>query len=163
MENATIVAIPRRALQRLEFLAGEYIGRQTLYPPGGRRISYDAFCTASREACERFVKIEFYANVPNLGVESFTALLTYSSRKNCYEMWQFSSASDEPLHMTGDFKDDCLVLISDPWSMPWGLQRLRGTFTPYPDGRFEYLAEMWDPDGYSKFRHTVFHSVHAEL
>jgi hypothetical protein len=157
MENATMIAIPQRALRRLEFLAGEYQGTQTLYPPGGKRVSYDAQCTVSREACERFVKIEFFAEVPQLGIESFTAFLTYSTRKDCYEMWLFSSSAEEPLHMSGDFDGRQLVMISDPWSMPWGLQRLRGTYTPHADGCFEYLAELWDPDGYTKFRRTVFH------
>src|SRR5437870_8112679 len=121
MENATMLPIPRQALHRLEFLAGEYSGRQTMYPPGGKRLTYNAYCNVSREACERFVKIEFYADIPDLGIESFTAFLTYSTRKDCYEMWLFSSSAEEPLHMTGAFKGDQLVMVSDPWSMPWGL------------------------------------------
>jgi hypothetical protein len=129
MEQTTMLTIPQDALRRLEFLSGEYEGRQTLYLTEGAPVTYDAFCTVSREACERFIKAEFVAAVPNIGVESWTAFATYSTRKNCY----------------------------DPWSMPWGLQRLRGTFTPYANGSFEYMTEMWEPDGYTKFRHTVFH------
>jgi hypothetical protein len=159
MENATMLTIPRHALQRLEFLAGEYAGTQVLYPPGGKRVSYDAYCTVSREACERFVKVEFYAEIPDLGIESFTAFLTYSPSKECYQMWLFSSSAEEPLHMTGNFRGRQLIMTSDPWAMPWGLQKLRGTFTPSEDGSFEYLAELWEPDGYLKFRNTIFHQL----
>jgi hypothetical protein len=157
MEQTTMLTIPQDALRRLEFLSGEYEGRQTLYLTEAAPVTYDAFCTVSREACERFIKAEFVAAVPNIGVESWTAFATYSTRKNCYEMWLFSTASEDPLHMTGDFDGRQFILISDPWSMPWGLQRLRGTFTPHANGSFEYMTEMWEPDGYTKFRHTVFH------
>lgn len=154
MENAAAVVIPHQALRRLEVLAGEYTGKQTLYPPDGEAVSYPACCTVSREACERFVKIEFYAEIPEFGIESFTAFLTFSPAKAVYQMWLFSSSAEEPLHMTGDFDGNCLVMISDPWDMPWGLQRLRGTYMPHCDGTFEYLAELWTPDGYNRFKHT---------
>jgi hypothetical protein len=157
MENAAMPVIPQSALRRLESLAGEYVGIQTLHPPGGRSVSYPASCTISREACERFVKVEFFAEMPGMGIESFSSFLGYSSAKDCYQMWQFSSSSEEPLHMAGNFKGDQLIMISEPWSMPWGLQRLRGTYTPLSHGSFEYLAELWEPDGYARFRHTVFH------
>jgi hypothetical protein len=157
METATGVGIPQRALRRLEFLAGEYAGTQTLFPPGGKRISYDVFCTVTREACERFLKAEFFADIPGLGPESFTALFTFSPSKCSYQMWLFSSTAEEPLHMIGDFKGQQLIMVSDPWDMPWGLQRLRGTFTPNSNGDFEYLAELWEPDGYVTFKRTVLH------
>lgn len=157
-----MIAIPQRALRRLEFLSGEYTGVQTLHPPGGKRVSYDAFCTISREVCERFIKIEFAAEVPEMGIESFTAFLTYSASKNCYQMWQFSSMSDEPLHMSGRFVDEQLVMVSDPWPMPWGLQRLRGTFTRHAGDCFEYVCELWEPDGYTTFRRTVFERLRVE-
>lgn len=162
MENVSAIAIPQAALRKLEFLAGEYSGSQTLHPPGGKSVTYDAFCTVSREACERFVKIEFYAEPPGMPVESFTTFITFSSRQSCYRMWQFSSSSEEPLQMEGNFKGNELVLISDPWSMPWGLQRLRGTFTPTDGGNFSYVAELWDPDGYNLFRETVLRRVIPE-
>lgn len=156
MDNATLIRIPQQALMRLEFLAGEYTGTQTMQPPGGKAVSYEAVCTVSREVCERFLKIEFYAQIPEHGIETFTAFLTYSEKKNAYEMWLFSSAAEEPLHMTGDFKNRRLVMVSDPWLMSWGLQRIRGTFTAHPDGAFEYVTDLWEPDGYTRFRSTIF-------
>ena len=156
MENGALLDIPRSALLRLEVFAGEYDGLQTLYPPGGQVVSFDAFCSVTREACDRFVKVEFYAEVPGLGIESSTAIATYSSSKRCYQMWLFSSLSEEPLYMTGNFNGSQLTMISEPWSMPWGLQRLRGTFTPRPDGSFDFLSELWELDGYVMFRSTHF-------
>jgi hypothetical protein len=157
MEIATRVTIPQRALRRLEFLAGEYAGTQKLFPPQGKSVTYDVFCSITREACERFLKAEFFAEVPGIGTESFTALLTYSGDKSCYQMWLFSSMSEEPLHMTGEFLGNQLIMISDPWDMPWGLQRLRASFTPHSNGDFEYLTELWEPDGYVIFKHTLLH------
>lgn len=163
MENGVLLAVPKQALLRLEFLVGDYTGVQTLYPPEGKVVSYPAWAQISREACDRFVKVEFYAEVPEMGIESFTSFLTYGSRKSCYQMWQFSSSSEEPLHLAGDFLGQQLVLVSDPWSMPWGLQRLRGTFSPYSEGSFEYLLERWEPDGYTKFRTTHFQRKSVDL
>jgi hypothetical protein len=157
MENMTMLEIPQQALRRLEFLVGEFSGEQTLYPPGKRRVQYQAYCSGVREACERFTKLDVYASVPNYGITSFTAFLTYSQKKEAYEMWMFSSTSEEPLHMVGNFKGEQLVLVSDPWSMPWGLQRLRGTYTPELNGDFRYESELWEPDGYVLFRSGVFH------
>lgn len=157
MENLPVLTIPQQALRRLEFLVGDFSGEQTLYPPEGMKLCYLAHCAGSREACDRFTKIEFYASVPEFGIESFTAFLTYSQKKEVYECWVFSSHSEEPLHMSGNFKGDQLVLVSDPWSMPWGLQRLRGTYTPYDNGDFRYETELWEPDGFTLFRTSTFH------
>ncbi len=163
MENATAVEIPRDALRRLEFLSGEYSGTQRLYPPEGKAVSYDAHCCISREACERFLKVEFIADVPDVGIESFTALATYSTSKACYQMWLFASTTEEPLHMAGNFKGRHLVMISDPWSMPWGLQRLRGTFTPMGEDSFEYVVELWEPEGYVVYKRSMFTRRHADV
>jgi hypothetical protein len=157
MESLTMLAIPQRQLRRLEFLVGDFSGEQTLFPPDGGRVDYRVHFSGSREVCDRFTKLEFYADIPTYGIESFTALLTYSHNKEAYESWLFSSSSEEPLHMSGNFKGDQLVLVSDPWSMPWGLQRLRGTFTPYENGDFRYESELWEPDGYVPFRTGTYH------
>ncbi|HTQ09568.1 MAG TPA: hypothetical protein VMI31_05810 [Fimbriimonadaceae bacterium] len=156
MVNETMLAIPQGALRKLEFLSGDYSGVQTLYPPGGDVVSYNVSCCIAREACDRFVRIEFFGEVPELGVETFTAMVTFSAADSCYKMWLFSSRSEEPLHMKGELRDHGLVMISQPWVMPWGLQRLRSTFVPYIDGSFELLTELWSPDGYVKFRQTLF-------
>lgn len=157
MEHMTVLAIPQQALRRLEFLVGEFVGEQTLYPPDRKHVRFLARCNGYREACERFTRVEFYAEIPSFGIETFTAFLTYSAKAEAYELWLFSSNSEEPLHMKGDFKGEQLVMISDPWSMPWGLQRLRGTYTPLPNGDFKYESELWEPDGYTLFRSVVFH------
>lgn len=164
MDNdATALAIPQSALLRLEFLMGEYSGTQTLYPPGGSPVTYKAFCHVSREVCERFIKIELYADIPDHGIESFTSFLTYSPTKRCYQKWLFSSSAEEPLHMSGNFEGGQLVMVSDPWNMPWGLQRLRGTFTSQSEESFKYLAEIWEPDGYKRFRESDFNLVPRSL
>jgi len=156
MVNTAMMAIPQTALRKLDFLVGEYSGTQMLFPPDGKARSYEVSCCISREACERFVKVEFFADVPEFGVESHTGLLTFNAAKNLYQMWLFSSHAEEPMVMTGDFREHQLVMVSEPWLMPWGLQRIRGVITPFVDGSFEFVTELWAPDGYTKFRHTLF-------
>jgi hypothetical protein len=148
--------IPARQLHRLEFLLGEASGLQTLYPPGGQPVQFQANVVGSWEHCERFIKLDFYAEIPNLGPETFRALITYSETLNCYRMWAFSSSQEEPLHLTGDFFGDDLVLVSDPTMMIWGLQRLRYTFTPQRDDSVQMLGERWEPDGYAKYCSVVY-------
>lgn len=149
--------IPRAALRKLEFLIGEGAGIQTLYPPEGAPIRYPAAYTGSCEACERFLQLAFFAELPDGSVESGTTLITFHSKNRQYEMWVFTSLAEEPLHLHGNFQSGSLVLLAErPWEMPWGLQRIRYTLTPHPDGSFETLIELWEPDGYTPFRSAVY-------
>ena len=156
MSTAISRSIPTEHLRKLDFLLGESSGWETLYPPGQPPVQFTATYAASREDCERFVKVEFFGDIPGWGIESFMALVTWSESRSAYRMWIFSATQEEPMHMTGGFQNDELVLISDPWKMPWGIQKMRSTFKPLPDGGFSYLAELWDPDGYSKYCSVTF-------
>ena len=156
MSNVISRSIPSQRLRKLDFLLGEGSGYETMYPPGQPPVQFTASYVASREDCERFVKVDFFCDIPGLGVESFLGLLTWSTSRNCYRMWIFSATQEEPMHMTGDFKGEQLVMVSDPWQMPWGLQKMRSIFTPHDEGGFSYLAELWEPDGYSKYCSVSF-------
>lgn len=85
--------------------------------------------------------------------------MTWSEKLARYKMWLFNSTVEEPLILTGEFANDKLVMVSEPWHMPWGLQRMRCTFTALAGDGFEYFAELWEPDGYSKFRTVVFRPI----
>jgi hypothetical protein len=152
-----ILTIPTDKLRQLDFLLGNSRGHETLYPPGQPPVEFEAHVSCSREECERFLRCEFYAEIPNLGVESFLALITYSEKMHCYRMWAFASSQEDPMHMTGHFEDDKLVFVSDPSSMIWGLQRMRSTFTPLQDGSVDYQAELWEPEGYVRYCTVIFH------
>ena len=149
-------AIPAEQLQRLEFMLGESSGLETLYPPEAPPVQFQAHIVGSWEHCERFIKLDFYAEIPGLGPETFRALITFSSTMECYRMWAFSSSQEEPIHMTGDFSGLDLVFVSDPTKMIWGLQRLRYTVAPQRDGSVQMLGERWEPDGYAKYCSVVY-------
>ena len=157
MAERILSTIPTEQLRALDFLLGESRGHEVLYPPGQPPVEFEANVTAAREDCERFLRIEFYAEIPGLGIESFLSLITYSERMHCYRLWAYASSQEEPLHMTGNFEGDDLVFVSDPSPMIWGLQRMRSTFTPLSDGSIEYHAELWEPEGYVKYCSVVFH------
>jgi hypothetical protein len=159
MAEGILNSIPRDMLRKLDFMLGELSGTETLYPPGKEPVQFDAHVCASREDCERFVKIDFFADIPSIGIESFLALVTYSEKMRCYRLWIFAASQEEPLHMTGDFEGDSLVMVSDPSPMLWGMQRMRSTFTPLLDGGFRYVADLWEPDGYTKYCSTEFKPV----
>lgn len=161
--DQTSTSIPQRKLQHLEFLLGESIGMQTLYLPGGSTLHFPSCVSGTREHCDRFLQIKFFAKIPAIGDESFNAMITFSSKRDCYEMWLFSSSNEEPLHMTGNFSGPDLVFVSDPWPMAWGLQRLRATFTHEADEEVSYLCELWEPDGYVKFSSITFGQQVAAL
>jgi hypothetical protein len=137
-------------------MLGESAGLETLYPPEGQPVQFQAHVSARWESCERFFTLDFYADIPNLGPETFHAMITYSEDSNCYRMWSFEASHEEPMYMEGNFQGDQLVLVSDPTKMIWGFQRLRYTFTPHRDGSVEVLGERWEPDGYAKHCSVVF-------
>ncbi|HSI72536.1 MAG TPA: hypothetical protein VK934_05125 [Fimbriimonas sp.] len=155
--------IPASQLRRLEFLLGESCGLQTLYPPEGSPVQFTAHINGSWETCERFIKLDFFAEIPGLGAETFRALITYSDKLECYRLWAFASSQEEPVHMTGEFNGRKLVFVSDPTNMIWGLQRLRYTFTALRDGAVEMLGERWEPDGYAKYCSIVYRPTDAMI
>jgi hypothetical protein len=157
MAERIVKSLPTEQMRRLDFLLGEGSGQETLYPPGGPPVEFEATVCCSREECERFLRCEFYAEIPGLGIETFLALITYSEKMHCYRLWAFAASQEEPLHMTGNFEDDGrLVFISDPTPMVWGLQRMRSVFKPLEGGAVEYTADLWEPEGYVKYCSVVF-------
>jgi hypothetical protein len=159
MQSPLARSIPHERLSKVDFLLGDGWGVETLYPPSEAPVQFRSVFSGSWEPCERFIKLDFFANVPGLGEETYRALLTWSEKLACYKMWLFNSTGEEPLVLTGDFLRDKLVMISEPWHMPWGLQRMRCSFTALEVDGFEYFAELWEPDGYSKFRTVVFRPI----
>jgi hypothetical protein len=153
--------VPLEQLHKLEFLLGETEGLETLYPPEGSPVQFKAVVVGAWESCERFVRLDFYADIPGIGVESFRAMITYSTVLSCYRMWAFASSQEEPMHLTGNFEGHGLVLVSDPTPMYWGLQRIRFTISPLADDTIELLGERWEPDGYKKYCSVVFR--HSEV
>ena len=149
-------SLPVDKLHRLEFLLGESAGLQTLYPPEVQPVQFNAHVSAKWERCDRYVVMDFYADIPTVGPETFHAMITFSEERQCYRLWSFEASQEEPMYMEGHFESDQLILRSDPALMIWGFQRLRYTFTPYTDGSVEFLAERWEPDGYAKHSSVVF-------
>lgn len=159
MANLIARTLPISQLQRLEFLVGEFSGMETLYPPDGATVHFLANVVGTWETCERFVKIDFFADIPNVGRETFRAMITFSETLDQYRMWIFAASQEEPIHMTGTFEEDQLIFLGDPTPMVWGMQRLRYVFTPQPDGSIELLGERWEPDGYAKYCTVTFRRV----
>lgn|GEM_PF-2363523 len=148
--------IPLAELKRVEFLIGESAGRSTLVPPDRSPIQFMSHLTVSREACERFFRIEFYAEVPDVGIESVHALLTYSKKQEAYVLWCFMTSKEDPLVLVGNFHGDTLALVSGPSEMLWGLQKMRVKFRPLTDGAVDCVAELWTIDGYTPYFHATY-------
>jgi len=129
----------------------------------GEPVQFRGYMSASREACERFIRIEFFGDVPNLGIESIHALLTYSSRQEAYKMWCFTTSQETPLVLTGNFEGETLVLISEPADMIWGLQKMRIKYRPLGEGAVECMAELWTIDGFVPYFFTTFSAQSANV
>ena len=156
MSDPIARSLPTNHLQRLEFMVGEFTGIETLYPPEGGPVHFTAYVVGRWEACDRFVEVDFYADIPGVGRESFRAMITYSGSHQAYRMWIYAASQEDPVHMVGQFEGDVLIFISDPTNMIWGMQRLRYAFTPHEDGSIELLGERWEPDGYAKYCTVTF-------
>jgi hypothetical protein len=146
----------------VDFLVGEATGLETMYPPGSSPVQFHAYLHGSREECERFLKVDYYAEIPGIGIETFRAELTYSDKRDSYVMWCFSASQEEPAFMQGNFIGEDLIMVSEPWPMPWGLQRIRNTYRPLRDGGFQFISELWEPDGYAKYCTCTFAPQHIE-
>lgn len=161
MEDVKLPGALPVELGRLEFLIGEFAGLQTLFPPGGEAVRFEAAFTGMREACDRFVSCDYAACIPRYGDESFRAMITFNTKRRQFEMWMFSSSAEEPLVMTGNFDAGALVMVSEPWAMPWGLQRLRTTFSEVENEGVEIRTDLFEIEGWIPFRHTRFQRQHA--
>jgi hypothetical protein len=156
-------ALPLAKLKDLEFLIGESSGLETIYPPGSTPVQFKASLVGCWESCERFFKLDFFGDIPGIGVETFRALITYSESKECYRMWAFAASQEEPMHFLGNFEDGALIFLGDPSPMVWGLQRLRFTIKHCSDGSIDLLGERWEPDGYAKYCSALFRPNSDEL
>lgn len=156
MSEITRIELPYIQLQQLDFLLGDGTGVETIYPADADAIHFKAFVSGSRETCDRFVRVDYFADIPRYGVESFRSLFTYSPESKCFRSWAFSTASSEPAVFSGGFENGSLVMVSDPCQTPWGLQRLRQSFTPLASGGYFYLTERWTLEGWAKYCSVTF-------
>lgn len=143
--------LPKAELQKLEFLVGEFSSWQTLWPAGGKPpVQYRSVVRASREGCERFLRLEQFSDVPGLGFVSSTALFTFNRREAAFESYGFSSAHEEALRFRGNWEGASLVLVSKPVCGYGGLDRYRQILTPKGEERWDFVEERWEPSGYVK-------------
>jgi len=157
MDRGLIPELPSEELRKLDFLLGESSGWETLFPPDRGPVTFNAYITGTREHCMRFLRLEFYGQIPGVGIETFMALITYTRAMGCYRMWIFTSSQEEPLYLAGDFVDGKLVMTADPMETLWGTQKVRFLLAPCSDGGAEVRGEHWTIEGYEPFRHVVFH------
>lgn len=144
-------SLPKAEMARMEFLVGEFTSLQTLHPADGQPpVQYRSVLQAYREGCDRFLRMEQFADVPSIGLVSCTTLLSYNSRERRYESYGFSSAYEQPLVMHGNWLNGELTMVSKPVSGYGGLARLRQTYKPVGEDRWEMLEERWDLCGFVK-------------
>lgn len=143
--------LPKEELKRLDFLVGEFSSWQTLWPSGGKpSVQYRSVVRAHREGCDRFLRLEQFADVPGLGLVSSTVLYTFNRKEQAYESYGFSSAHEEAMRFRGGWEAGGLVLTSKPVSGYGGLERLRQTIIPRGAERWDFIEERWDLNGYVK-------------
>lgn len=127
-----------------------------MHPPERPSVPFVGYLHVERESCERFLKIEYYAQIAMMGMESTHSLITYSEKEECYRMWSFSSSREEPMLLRGNFEGSTLVMVSDPIHMIWGLQKVRCSFYPVDQNSVCYRTELWGIDGYKPYFEGIF-------
>src|SRR5438094_246996 len=136
MSEISRIELPVLQLQQLDFLLGDGEGVETLYQPEGEVMHFKAFVSGSRESCDRYVRVDYFADMPTLGIDTYRLLLTYSEADGCFRSWAFSTRALEPAVFSGNFVDGSLVMLSEPFRMPYGLQRMRQSFSPIASGGY---------------------------
>jgi hypothetical protein len=143
--------LPTEELKRLDFLVGEYSSWQTMWPAGDQPpVRYRSVVRAYREGCDRFLRMEQFADVPGVGLVSSTALYTFNRKEAAYESYGFSSAHEEALRFRGYWDRNSLILTSTPVAGYGGLDRFRHTIVQRGEDSWDFLEERWDLDGFVK-------------
>ena len=156
MKRGFVSELPIEELRRLDFLIGESCGQGVLCPPGRLPVPFTGYMTVEREHCERFLRMDFFGQIPILGVESVHSLITYSRRMECYRMWCFATSQEDPMLMKGSFEGSKLTFVSDPMEMVWGIERMRCCFTELDEGVVDYSSELWTIDGYQPYSRATY-------
>jgi len=156
MSEITRINLPVIQLQKLDFLLGEGQGVEAMYQPDGEVLHYKAFVSGSRESCDRYVRVDYFADIPTLGVDTFRLLITYDEDNGCFRSWAFSTRALDPFICSGTFVDGSLVMLSEPVRMGNGLQKMRQSFSPIASGGFFYHCERWELDGWKSYISVSF-------
>ncbi len=144
-------SIPTEQLLSLEFLVGEFVGIDLSYALGPDPLRRSCSLIASREACDRFLQLQYASDVVENQYENFTGMVTFNRTLNRFEMWLFCLTSEEPVFFTGECHDASLVLISEPQTIRGELQRVRLTFAQHRTV-LSITTEVWTLDGYVTIR-----------
>lgn len=156
MKRGFVSELPIEELRKLDFLIGDSSGQGVLCAPGRLPVPYTGYMHVEREQCERFLRMEFYGQIPILGTESIHSLVTYSRKLECYRMWSFAASQEEPMLMRGEFDGSRLVFVSDPVEMVWGIERMRCSFAALGEGTVDHCAELWTIDGYQPYFRATY-------
>jgi hypothetical protein len=100
-----------------------------MYPPDEASMRFDIHSDAIWEASERYIRLEVFCRASTSVYESLLSIIGYDPVNECYRMWMFARSQAEPMYLSGNFVDGCLILVGEPSAMIWGTQKMRYSFT----------------------------------
>lgn len=149
--------MPTEELKKLDFLVGDYSGTE--------KISFGPQTANSKSNSkgEMMLGGRYLHTVVDYTIEGAPTMhgmhmLTYDPVKKSYECWWFDSETSAPMHLSGNFIGDKLVVTSDPTDMPgMGKVVIRTSWWKNGDKGVRFLLEMQQGDTWATMMDGDYH------
>ncbi|HLK14226.1 MAG TPA: DUF1579 family protein [Fimbriimonadaceae bacterium] len=131
---------PAVAMGKLDFMIGEWKGKQTFYIGNGREMVGDASDHAEWAVGKRFVEEHLSTSLTGRPATDTRHMLAYDPRADQYVAYWFNDTSPLPLVLTGKLNDGKLVLLTT--SPSGGHNQLRFTYDGSTHNELSLTFEM---------------------
>lgn len=105
---------PAEALKQLDFMKGEWIGKQDFNVPGGDKMVGDATNSIESIIGERYIEERLTTTLPGRATTDTRHITTYDPKSETFKSWWFNDTTVAPSEFEGKVAGKKLEMTSKP-------------------------------------------------
>lgn len=105
---------PAEALKQLDFMQGEWVGKQDFNVPGGEKMVGDATNSIKSIIGERYVEERLSTTLPGRAPTDTRHITTYDPKSETFKSWWFNDTTVAPSEFEGKVDGKKLEMTSKP-------------------------------------------------
>lgn len=148
---------PADALKNLDFMKGDWVGKQDFNTQGGTAMTGDATNHINDAIGGRYLCEMLSTSLPGRKPTDTRHFISFDSKAGKYKAWWFTDTSVGPMEFEGDLTGGKLVLLTKPMVTGAGAGTvLRATYEKPADGKLTYMLEMLRDGAWTRLFTTTY-------
>lgn len=145
---------PAEALKKLDFMRGNWVGKQNFNVPGGEKMVGDASNSIHAIIGERYIEESLSTTLAGRQPTDTRHITTYDPKTNTFKSWWFNDTTVAPSEFEGNVTGNKLEMTSKPTATG---NVMRVTYESPEADKLIYKLEMKQGEGWMELFTTTYH------